>query len=204
MKATINHSRNYIVCKCIFFGISASIFVLSIFFSLYQKSGESYFSKGMSTMMSSRIVKPISAHITETMPVNLKAMLTDDELPMVIESWMTEPYNPAVNQKSQAAADAKVFSITYPAEYSEAGLVVEPWMTSTDAWSIIALNTEFEEPVLRLESWMLNADEWLLLSVMSPFFNAESFVEERLYIEEWMLDLSSWAIGNQYSVFSIQ
>ena len=171
MKTTVNHTQKNSVINYLFFGIAASIFTLSIFFSFYQQEEKANFYKDMSFMVNSRLTKPVSVStITETHPVNLKEMIAESaEVPMVIEPWMTEP-----------------ITVTEPA------IVVEEWMTDINNWTTLPAATTFEEEAMVLESWMLSTEEWAVVNGTSPYTSNE-FAEEQLYIEAWMLDLNSWS-----------
>ncbi|WP_439183442.1 hypothetical protein [Carboxylicivirga taeanensis] len=184
MKTTVNNNHRHSVINYLFFGIAASIFTLSIFFSLYQQEEKVKFSNELSFITNSRLSKPASAaSITETYAVNLKELMSDTEAPLVVEPWMTQPY-PAV---STAKAS------TIPSTYTESPIEVEDWMTDLNSWNAISVNNAFEEEALTIESWMLNTNDWAVFSETGPYAS-NTFDDEQLYIEAWMLDLSSWAV----------
>jgi len=184
MKTSVQHNHKNSVINYLFFGIAASIFTLSIFFSFYQQNEKVTFYKDLAFISNSRMLKPMSSSITETQPVNLKAMLTEaNEAPLAIEPWMTETYT---------AETATPTSTANATAYIEAELVVEPWMTDINNWTIISSNTVYEEAEMAIESWMLNTEEWLLLSEISPY-STNTSTEEAMHIESWMLNLDSWA-----------
>lgn len=183
MKTTLDHNNHrHSVINYLFFGIAASIFTLSIFFSLYQQEEKVKFVKDMSFMVNSRLTKPVSATtITETYPVNLKEMMSDTEAPLVVEPWMTEPYPSSLATKAPAI----------PTTYTESALVVEEWMTDLDSWTTISANSTFEEEALAIESWMLNTEDWAILNANSAYRSNE-FATEQLHIENWMLNLDNY------------
>ncbi len=184
MKTTVNHNHRHSVINYLFFGIAASIFTLSIFFSLYQQEDKVKFAKEMSFIVNSRLNKPAAAAaITETYALNLKELMSDTEAPLVVEPWMTEPY----------PAKTTVKAATIPTTYTEPALVVEPWMTDLNSWNVVSSNSAFEEEALTVESWMLNTEEWAVLSETGAYAS-NTFEDEQLYIEEWMLDLSTWPV----------
>lgn len=183
MKTTVNHNHRHSVINYLFFGIAASIFTLSIFFSLYKQEDKINIVKEMSFIANSRMSKPAAASsITETYALNLKELMSDTEAPLVVEPWMTEPY--------PATTVTKTASI--PTSFTESAIVVEDWMTDLNSWNVIASNNAFEEEALTVESWMLNTNEWAVFNETGPYA-ANTFADEQLYIEEWMLNLSSWS-----------
>ncbi|MCG8578817.1 MAG: hypothetical protein MI866_02805 [Bacteroidales bacterium] len=191
MKTTVNHSHKNSVINYLFFGIAASIFTLSIFFSYFQKEENVNIIKDMSYVINSRLTKPVStAPITETYATNLKELFADTEAPLEIEAWMSQPFEVA-STSSTAATVATTSALTIPTTFTENPIVVEEWMTDINSWTVASSNT-FEEEVLRVESWMLSTSDWAGLSDNSGFASNE-FAEEQLYIEAWMLDLNSWS-----------
>lgn len=190
MKTTVNHSHKNSVINYLFFGIAASIFTLSIFFSYFQTEEKVNLIKDMSYIMNSRMTKPAStAPITETYATNLKELIADTEVPLEIEAWMSEPFE--VASSNSAATVANNATLTIPTTFTENPIVVEEWMTDINSWTVASSNT-FEEEVLRVESWMLTTSDWAGLNSNSGFATNE-FADEQLYIEAWMLDLDSWS-----------
>ena len=187
MKTTVNHSHKNSVINYLFFGIAASIFTLSIFFSYFQTEEKVNLIKDMSYIMNSRMTKPAAtAPITETYSTNLKELMADTEAPLEIEAWMTEPFEVAT-ASSTATVTASPSTLTLPTTYTENPIVVEEWMTDMNSWTIASSNT-FEEEALRVESWMLSTNDWAGSNIA-----ADEFTNEQLYIEAWMLDLDSWS-----------
>ncbi len=187
MKTTVNHSHKNSVINYLFFGIAASIFTLSIFFSYFQTEEKVNLIKDMSYIMNSRMTKPATTTpITETYATNLKELIADTEAPLEIEAWMTEPFEVATSS-STATVTASSSTLTLPTTYTENPIVVEEWMTDMNSWTIASSNT-FEEEALRVESWMLSTSDWAGSNIA-----ADEFTNEQLYIEAWMLDLDSWS-----------
>ncbi len=191
MKTTVNHSHKNSVINYLFFGIAASIFTLSIFFSYFQKDENVNLIKDMSYVINSRLTKPVAtAPITETYATNLKELFADTEAPLEIEAWMTQPFEVASSTSTEAAV-ATTTAMTIPTTFTENPIVVEEWMTDINSWTVASSNT-FEEEALRIESWMLNTSDWAGLNDNSGFASNE-FVNEQLHIEAWMLNLDSWS-----------
>ncbi|TRX70250.1 hypothetical protein [Carboxylicivirga sp. M1479] len=181
MKTTVNHSHKNSIINYLFFGIAASIFTLSIFFSVYQQEEKADFYKDMSYMVNSRITKPVAnTAITETYPVNLKEMFTEAEATITLEPWMSQPFD--ITNKTIASS----------ATYTEPAIEVETWMTDLNLWNTLPSATHFEEEAMVLESWMLNTNEWAVFSTAGAYANNE-FTEEILLLEDWMLSLNSWS-----------
>jgi hypothetical protein len=181
MKTSVDQPQKNSVINYLFFGIAASIFTLSIFFSFFHEENVNLY-KDMSFVVNSRLTKPVPATgITETYPVNLKEMMTESaEVPMAIEPWMSEV--PSVTAPA----------VSLPTTYAEPAIVVEEWMTDINSWTTLPASTTFEEEALALESWMLNTNEWAIMSEVGPYASNE-FAEEQLFIEAWMLDLNAWS-----------
>ncbi len=141
MKTTVNHSHKNSVINYLFFGIAASIFTLSIFFSYFQNSEKMNLMKDMSYIMNSRMTKPaVTAPITETYATNLAELMADTEAPLEIEAWMTEPFEVATTS-STAVVAASSSSLSIPTTFSENPIVVEDWMTDINSWAVASSNT---------------------------------------------------------------
>jgi len=182
MKTTVNNQHRNSIINYLFFGIAASIFTLSIFFSVYQQDEKVKLYSDMTFIGNSRITKPVSVSaITETHPVNLKEMLsTTAEAPITIEPWMTESYAPSTSLPVALTT------------YTESAIIMEDWMTDVSSWTIGTASTDFEEEALTIESWMLNTQEWAITSQMSPYTSNE-FAEELMHLEAWMFNVESWS-----------
>lgn len=189
MKTTVDNNHKNTVINYLFFGIAASIFTLSIFFSVYQQEEQVSFYNDLSFVANSTMQKPMT--ITETHPVDLKAMLTEaSEAPLAIEPWMTESFT-----------EAPKASVPSTATYTEAELLVEPWMTNMDSWALASNYDAYSEAEMAIESWMLNMDEWFVVSELSPYIT-NTTVEAPLEIETWMLSLDSWSTTFNDTEFS--
>ena len=127
MKTQINHTQKNSAANYIFFGITLSIFLLSIFFSLVQRNSDLYTNTNVSSILSHRTLRPIAPTVTEVAPIDLKQYLVEAiEEPMVIDSWMTET--------SWTTATTTFDYIN--ANYTEEAIAIEDWMLSTESWSI--------------------------------------------------------------------
>lgn len=185
MKATADHNHRNPIISYLFFGISSSIFILSLFFSFYG-GGEN------SSLFAneSRLSKPLGMSITELSPISLKDMLTSDaEAPLRIEPWMSEP--------TYVAPSANAY---LSAPYFEPAIEIESWMHDLNAWSVPSTyNTVFESELL-IEDWMLNANDWISITNANSLPPIE-LTENTLALESWMTDISNWSIMAQDAVF---
>lgn len=193
MKTQINHSHRNSTANYIFFGITLSIFLLSIFFSLVQHSSDTYTKARVTSILSHKKTHQVISPVIEVSPIDLKQYLTEViEEPIVIDSWMTET--------SWITATTTFEYIN--ADYTEAAIPVQDWMTSTVDWPGIATE-EYTETAIPLEDWMLSTRNWKLFNNLD--FNESAIEENEIPLENWMLDITSWNLpyDEQYTEAAI-
>ncbi len=182
MKTQVNQNHGHSVANIIFFGITLSIFLLSIFFSIVQKNSSLQTINDASSLFWNRTSSPaMTQTVTEVSPIDLMTYLADvNEAPIAIQSWMTET--------SWTTATSTMEYIN--ADYVEASIPIEDWMLSTESWSVANTfdyfnEATFTESEIALESWMVNLDEWNMVV-------NENYTEAPIAIEDWMVSLDSW------------
>ena len=178
MKTEINHTHKNSTANYIFFGITLSIFTLSIYFSFVQKGTDLYTSASVTSILNRQATTSIP--VTEVTPIDLKEYLTDAiEEPLAIDNWMTD-----------ASWTSTTTTLDYiNADYIEEAIPVQEWMVSTESWNL-ATDMEFTETAIPIESWMLNTAEWNLVN--NNYFSETAITEETIPLESWMLSAESW------------
>ncbi len=183
MKTQINHSHKNTTINYLFFGITVSIFTLSIYFS-FNQSSPILKSADVSALMNKQTYQPVLEHVTELAPIDLKELLVENvEAPITIESWMTKPLD-----NSYTATNIEYFNT--PVE--EPALELQTWMVSLSEWSVIETNSTFTEESIPLENWMFNTNAWPTMQLEQLL--STDYAEEHIAIEPWMLSLDSWNI----------
>lgn len=209
MKTQIDHSHKNTTINYLFFGITVSIFTLSIYFS-FNQSNPIINASEVSALINRQTYQPALDHVTELAPVNLKELLIEtEEAPLNIESWMTQPIEnnysisileyfnttavePAIELQSWMVALSEWTVLDQSNSYSEASISLENWMFNTSAWETLNLeqliSTNYTEENLAIEPWMLSIDSWNI--------NEANFAEAEIPLESWMINISEWSVLN--------
>ncbi len=185
MKTELSHTQKNSTANYIFFGITLSVFLLSLFFSIVQNKTDLYSNASVSALLSHKMVQPVVSPLTEVQPIDLKKLLVEvTEEPIVIQNWMTQSEWTSVGNIN--------LSSFINTEVVEEAIPLESWMMSTSSWSLINSSDIVEESI-PLESWMLSTDNWEVLQ--ANYFSEASVQEEAIPLESWMLNISSWNLA---------
>lgn len=186
MKTEINYTQKNTTANYIFFGITLSIFLLSLFFSIMQNKTELYTSSNLSAILTQKTVQPVVTSLTEVQPIDLKKLLVEvTEEPIVIENWMTDT--------KWTSSNSAALTSYLNTEVVEEAIPLESWMISTSNWSLVN-DVDFIEASIPLESWMLNTNSWEVLNE-ATYFNENSIIEEAIPLESWMLNINEWNLS---------
>nr|WP_319399869.1 hypothetical protein [uncultured Carboxylicivirga sp.] len=182
MKAQINHTHRHSTANYIFFGITLSIFTLSIYFSFNQKTTDIYSNLSVNSVLDRQTQIATTIPVTEITPINLKDFLIETtEAPIIIENWMTD---------ASWTSTPSVFDYINT-EVTETSIPIEDWMLSTSSWNFIT-ESQSVEATIPLESWMLNIEGWSTLN--SAYLSDASIIENEIALESWMLNMNEWSI----------
>ncbi len=180
MKTEINHTQRHSTANYIFFGITLSIFTLSIYFSLVQNNLDFYTNASVTSILNRQATTASTVTVNELSPIDLKQYFEEViEEPMVIDNWM-----------SDASWISTTTTIAYiNSDFVEETLPVQDWMVLSETWNF-PIEQEFAEASIPLESWMLNTSDWSLIN--STYFDESAIVEASIPLESWMLSTDSW------------
>lgn len=186
MKAELSHSPKSSTANYIFFGITLSVFLSSLFFSILQNRSDLYSGTNVTALLSQRAAQPVITTLTEVEPINLKKFLSDvAEEPIVIENWMTDT--------EWTAISSTTLSTYIHSEAVEEAIPLEDWMMSTASWTSVPKLDIIEES-LPLQSWMLDISTWEVIN-QAAYFNENTIVEADIPLEAWMLSADAWSLN---------
>lgn len=211
MKTQINHHHGHSAANIIFFGITLSIFLLSIFFSIVQRNGSLTTSTEASSAWWHRTSTPaFTQPVTEVSPIDLMTYLADvNEEPIGIQSWMTETaWTTATSTMEYINSDyqeaeipiqdwmvstegltiANTFDYFNEASFTESEIPLENWMVNLKEWNMV-LNENYTEAPIAIEDWMVNLESWESLEVLS-----NEFTEPEIALESWMVNIDEWEV----------